>query len=125
MNVKQVDEKEKIKLFKLSNEAFKQYWSTTKGNYDISKELAIKKLTRNILLAKEVKLRDKLDRLFAKRMFQYGNLTIITQWNRIIEVKNHTGGRKYGNWHFDKEKYIRLSEQLGIMDHKFAHERAL
>ncbi|MFO1442945.1 hypothetical protein KDN24_06905 [Bacillus sp. Bva_UNVM-123] len=108
-----------MKILKLSNAAYHYYRDKVKGNITITKEQAARKLSRNILLAKEVKLKSKLDRLLGKKLFHYGNLHITTQWNKVISIKNHRTGKHYGNWKLDKEKYIKLSKELGITDIKF------
>lgn len=108
-----------MKLLKLSDNAYNYYRENVKGNKNIAMDQARRKLTRNVLMAKEVKIRNRLDRLLGKRLYHYGNMDIIVQFDRVIHIKNIKGGKRKGNWKRDEEKYIQLTKELGIEDSKF------
>lgn len=96
-----------IKLFKLSNKAYRQYCKVTKGNSDISYDLARRKLTRNILLS----LKTDIDK--NKKLYIYGYLHIFVRKNKIVWVKNIKSLKS--DWFYkDKKEYERLNEILGI-----------
>lgn len=108
-----------MKLLNVSNDVLQYYREKVRGNENITLDQARKKLTRNVMLAKKVTPRKRLDRLLGISLYQYGNLHMKLRWNKIIYIKNHRSGKHYGNWKLDKEKYIRLSEELGIEEVKF------
>lgn len=113
----------KTKVLKLTQEAFNYYReNTNERNKNITYDQACKKISRNVLLAKEVKLRDKFQRLTGMKLYHYGNLHIYLRWNRVIKLVNHKGGKHYGGWQQDIMKHIELSEQLGIEDNKYSKQ---
>jgi hypothetical protein len=108
-----------MELLRLTDKAYEQYKVSVKGNKDISKDQAARKLTRNVLLAKELPPRNTLERFIGNRMHMYGNLHILVRRGKIVNVFNHYGGDYHNGWEFDKRRYIELTKQLGIEDNKF------
>lgn len=108
-----------MKLLKLSDKAYEQYRTKVKGNENITRDQASKKITRNVLLAKEVPPRYTLDRLLGSKLYHYGNLHIIVRWGKVLQIYNHFGGQYHNDWVLDKEKYIKLTKELGIEDSKY------
>jgi hypothetical protein len=108
-----------MELLKLTDKVYEQYKLSVKGNTDISKDQAARKLTRNVLLAKELPPKSKIDRLLGIKLYAYGNLHILVRRGKVVNVSNHYGGEYHTGWEFDKKKYIELTKQLGIEDDKF------
>jgi hypothetical protein len=110
---------ESMNLLKLTDKAYEQYQLSVKGNIGISKDQAARKLTRNVLLAKELPPKTKLDRLLGNKTYAYGNLHIDIRRGKVVKVSNHYGRDCHNGWEFNKKKYIELTKQLGIEDNKF------
>lgn len=109
-----------MKLLKLSQDMYEVYRKTVKGNEHTSLDQARRKLTRNVLLAKEVS--SWLQKLIGKSIYLYGNLHIAVQFGKVVALENHYGNAN-GDWKLDKKEYIRLSKELGITDNKFAKKK--
>lgn len=107
-----------VKVYKITRKAYEAYRDTVKGNKNISLDQSRRKLTRNILLAKELPYNSLVKKLQGYKYFQYGNLFILVRHNRIVHIANVLGSTS-SDWHFDKKKYIELSKELGITDNKF------
>lgn len=105
-----------MKILKLSDSVYEYYREKVNGNQNISREQAARKITRNVLLAKEVQLRKRLDRLLGKKLYHYGNMDIVVQWGKVIHISNKKGGKRKGNWYKDMKKYEQLTKELGIED---------
>lgn len=103
-----------MKILRLTDKAYEQYKTTVKGNQNISKDQARKKLTRNVLLADEIEL-DRKDRLLGKKRFRYGNMTIHLQFGYIVHIEN-VKGKFIRGWIKDFKKYDYLTKELGIVD---------
>lgn len=105
-----------MELLKLTTSAYRSYRKKVKGNKDISYDLACKKLTRNVLLAKEIPPRDQSDVEKGNKLYHYGNLHILVKDGWVIHIKNHRISNEYTGWEFDPFKYVELTLQLGIVD---------
>jgi hypothetical protein len=108
-----------LKVLKLTDKAFEMYRKHVKGNQNTSRDQAALKLTRNVLLAKEIPPRNTVERLIGNKLYAYGNLHILVRRGKVVNVFNHYGGEYHDGWQFDKQKYIELTKQLGIEDSKF------
>jgi phosphopentomutase len=106
----------KLELLKLTDKAYDQYKRFVRHNEDITRELAEKKLTRNVMLAKEIEPRGEFEKQIGNRAWQYGNLLIITRRDKVVHIWNTKGINGYKNWELDKVKYYELSKELGIID---------
>jgi hypothetical protein len=105
-----------LELLELTPKVFRYYRRKVKGNIDVTYDLARKKLTRNVLLAKEIPPRDKSDVEKGNKLYQYGNLIILVRNGWVIHIKNHKGGNYYHDWELDRFKYVDLSRELGIVE---------
>jgi len=102
-----------ITLYKLKTRAYYQYIETVKGNKYISKFLAKRKLTRNIMLSKHIYTEyDYYSGDVFFELFLYGSLLIRVENDVIVQVKNHR--RRDDNWELDKEYYNYLSKILDL-----------
>jgi hypothetical protein len=105
-----------LRILEITNKVYDYYRLNTKGNEEISKDQAARKLTRNVILAMPVPPRSEFESLLGNRKYVYGNLHIIIRGDRIIHIYNHYGGKKaYGGWIRDEERYAELTKQLGIL----------
>jgi hypothetical protein len=96
---------------------FQYYRENVKGNENISRDQASRKLTRNVLLAMEVPPRNFLETWSGNTKYIYGNLHIIVKRGKVIKLFNNHGKVKaYGGWFLDKEKYNQLTKDLKIVD---------
>lgn len=105
-----------MKLLKVSDEIYEQYCETVKGNENTSLDQVRRKLTRNMMLAKEVIPKSKWERFIGNKIYHYGNLHFTVRHGKVIELKNHKGGKKYGGWYLDRKKRTQLTIELGIID---------
>ena len=104
-----------IKLVTLSRGVLRTYRENVKGNEDLSKLDIRKKLTRNVLLAKEDENATGLfENLLGVRYYTYGNLHIRTWFNHVLTVENHKGGHHYKGWRKDHKRYDKLNKDLEI-----------
>lgn len=108
-----------MKLLKVPNDIYEKYKDTVKGNENTSLDQVRRKLTRNMLLAKEVTPRSKWERLIGNKIYHYGNLHFVVRYGKVIELKNYKGGKHYGGWRLDEKKRMELTIKLGIEDSKF------
>ena len=95
----------------LTNYAYNTY-KTTKNNQDISKDLAEKKILRNLLLAHKpdrVFLTGKSGKLIS---FQYGFMRIVCSVGVVYEVHNNC--KLPFVWKKDMDKYNYFSKVLGV-----------
>jgi hypothetical protein len=106
----------KLKILKLTDKVYDTYKSFVRHNDDITRELAEKKLTRNVMLAKEIEPRSEFEKQIGNRVFMYGNLEIVTRRDKVVHIWNNKGVNAYTNWELDRVKYVELSKQLGIID---------
>lgn len=97
-----------MKLFKLGGNVFNTYRTTVKGNENISKPQARRKLTRNIMLA--VKRYNKIEGL---DYYMYGCLHMIVKGDTIVWIKNRCSVPPM--WFKDIDKYNELNVLLGII----------
>jgi hypothetical protein len=107
---------EKLKILKLSDEVYEHYKSNIKGNENITKDQAARKLTRNVMLAMEITPRNALDRLKGNKLYYYGNLHILVRRGKVVHLSNHYGGKHFGGWFKDEKRYVQLTKELGIID---------
>lgn len=103
-----------MKLITISDKAFRYYKRKVRGNKDITYDLACKKLTRNIILAKKVPARNEEEIAKRNELFLYGNLFILKRGNMVIHLWNHKNTNAYEDWELDQAKYDELSKELGI-----------
>lgn len=97
------------KLYSLGGNVLNNYRKYVKGNDSISKRLARRKLTRNILLS--LKLSDNTDGR-STNLYAYGNLLIFVRGDKITRIKNR---KVDSRWFFkDKNKYNELNEKFEI-----------
>jgi len=94
----------------ISDNALTMYANTVRGNDNIDPELALKKLTRNIVLAAKAggnRYRSTID-------FRYGalNITVEVESLEIVAVSNKK--RIKDDWVKDVELYNILNEEFGI-----------
>jgi hypothetical protein len=101
----------RVKLFNLKNSAYEQYRQTVKGNETITYEQAQKKLTRNVLLS--VRKKSLSNTLKLQQEYIYGYMRIIVRFGIIVEIENKIKDT-IPRWSKDKEKYIKISKELGI-----------
>jgi hypothetical protein len=105
-----------LRLLKLKQSAYDTYREQVKGNANITYDQAIRKLTRNVLLAVErISLKNILK---CEQQYIYGNLRIIVRFGTIIEIENHIQDVVPG-WVLDQKKYEQISKELGIYENKF------
>jgi hypothetical protein len=105
----------KLKILKLTDKVYDTYKSFVRHNDDITRELAEKKLTRNVMLAKEVEPRSEFEKQIGNRVYQYGNLQIVVRRDKVVHIWNNKGVNAYTNWELDIVKYVELSRELGIL----------
>jgi hypothetical protein len=105
---------DEVEILELTDKVFEYYRKNTKGNENISRDQVARKLTRNVLLAKEVPPRNAIDRLLGNCMYHYGNLHIVVRRNKIVHIRNYKNQNNYKNWELDRFKYVDLSRELGI-----------
>ena len=103
-----------MKILKLSDEVYQYYKTMIRGNEDITKDQAERKLTRNVMLGVEVPPRNTLERLKGNKLYYYGNLHIVVRWGKVVYLSNHYGGKHYNQWEPNEQKYIELTKKLGI-----------
>lgn len=79
-----------LKIYKINKFVEKVYKDSVKDNSKLDHETIRKKFTRNIYLANEL---PSISRFI--KIYQYGNLIIITRMNRIIWIHNIEGYIKF------------------------------
>jgi hypothetical protein len=104
------EEEGEVQLLELSKGAYKYYKNNVKGNENITYDMARRKLTRNVLLAKKVE-----PELNGKKLYIYGCLHILVVNNKIVWIKNHPG-KSTSRFKKNMELYNRLNQELGIPD---------
>lgn len=92
-----------IKLYKVSKFAEDYYKNSVKDKFEYSSEDIQKKLTRNIHLANELPNITK-----NIKIYQYGNLIIITKRHKIIWLHNLNGIVHFEVDDFHKRKLNKL-----------------
>lgn len=105
-----------MKPLRITDKVYKYYMSNVRGNKEATYEEACKKLTRNMLLGKEVPQRTDRERLLGNKLYIYGNLRILVRQGKIVHISNHKGTKRYSGRGLDKEKRDRLNMELGIKD---------
>lgn len=106
----------RLKSSTLTDNAYYYYIKNIRNNETDSKELAHKKLIRNIVLAQKAPLcRERPER----EMYYMGNLSILymADTNEIVWLDNKEG---YYPFKVDAEKKQWLNEELGINTYKEA-----
>jgi hypothetical protein len=104
------------RLLNLKESAFEYYRTNVKGNMNISFDQAVRKLTRNVLLA--VDKTSLKDALKCKQVYVYGNMKIVLRFGTIIEIENHITDIVPG-WTKDEKRYEQISKELGIYVNNF------
>jgi hypothetical protein len=104
----------KVKILKLPYELYEYYKTCVRDNENITRDQAARKLTRNVLLAKEVPPRNTLEKLKGNKMYQYGFLHIVVRRGRIVHLNNK--GRLDEEWVKDEQRYQELTKKLEIVD---------
>jgi hypothetical protein len=88
---------------------YKYYKEEVSGNKEITYDQAARKMTRNMLLAKEVK-----SPKYKYPTYKYGCLWFrVNERGVIFWIMN---GRRPDDWKQDKKGYVQLSKELGIED---------
>lgn len=105
-----------MELLNITNKAFRYYKHRVKGNKEITHDLARRKLTRNVIMAKEIPPRNEEDVKKGNTLYHYGNLHILVKDGWIIDLKNHYNENCYTGWEMDEFKYVDLTRELGIVD---------
>lgn len=105
-----------MKLIRLSKKAYELYRTTVRDNEDITYGQSRHKLTRNIILAKNITPVEERIKLIQTQVFAFGNLYITVRLNKVVDIKNHKGRNVHRDWKFDEKRYIELNEILGIVD---------
>lgn len=80
-----------MELLQLGKGVLPYYRKHVRGNEDIDQNLAQRKLTRNVLLAKKALCDEQ-----GKVLYLYGNLEILVVNDTIVWIKNHPGRRRRG-----------------------------
>jgi phosphopentomutase len=106
----------KLKILKLTDKVYDQYKRFVKGNQDITKEMAEKKITRDVMVATEVPVRSDYEKQIGNRAWRYGNLLIITRRDKVVHIWNNKGVNAIAEWEVDETKRNELSKKLGIID---------
>lgn len=96
--------------YELPDYAFNYYKKHVKGNENITKTEAEKKINRNILLGKTL-FNGKRNKLVL-----YGSLMIKTKHNKVIYLKNNI--RPDDSWEIHKKKFNKLNRQFGIQSNR-------
>jgi hypothetical protein len=108
----------KLKILKMTDEAFEAYRTQVNGNENITRDQAERKLTRNVMLGMPVPPRNFLEAWVGNRKYIYGNLHIIVKRDCITHLFNHKGKNEkcYDGWFKDHKKYEMLTKQLEIIE---------
>jgi hypothetical protein len=106
----------KLKILELTDKAYEAYKSFVRHNDDITRELASKKITRNVMLAKEIEPRSEFEKQIGNRVYEYGNLEIVTRRDKVVHIWNNKGVNAYTGWELDAVKKVDLSRELSIID---------
>lgn len=103
-------ENSNLDILQFKKGLFKYYKEQVEGNDSITLEQARKKMTRNMHLAAKA---DSTG--FHSQKYMYGSLHFVVSDRGVITwIKNRQFTPQ--NWESDKEKYVQLSEELGIED---------
>jgi hypothetical protein len=102
-----------VQIFEITDRVYEYYKQNVKGNEDVTKDQAAKKLSRNVMLAKEIPPRNEQDISKGNKMYYYGSLHIVLKGDKIIYLNNHRGSKCYG-WELDQEKYEKISTEFEI-----------
>jgi len=81
---------------------YQSYKKNINGGEETSLDLAQRKMTRNMLLAKRV----------GENMYQYGKLWFVVEDGTVIWLSNHCP--KPNKWKKNVKKYMELNKLLGI-----------
>jgi hypothetical protein len=100
-----------LKMLKLNDNSYEYYRNKVKGNENISREQAERKLTRNSLLS-FVYMKDSPAKKNPRTWYSYGALRFMVQNNEVKWIENNC--RVYPMWYLDTAKYMSLSDELGI-----------
>jgi hypothetical protein len=106
----------KVKILKLPYELYEYYKTCVRDNENITRDQAARKLTRNVLLAKEVPPRNTLEQLIGNKMYHYGSLHIVVRRGKIVHINNHQGKKAHDGWVKDEQLYQELTKKLEIVD---------
>jgi len=116
----------RLQLVEMSGRAFEDYRKNVRNNTDITKDMAQRKLTRNIICAKKVEAKEEhIEK--GNTAYQYGNMFIVVgkkgknkDRDVVTYIKNGKKEKmsaleKYMSyWEVDQELYAQLSDLLGI-----------
>ncbi|WP_310876985.1 hypothetical protein [Priestia megaterium] len=112
----------RLELLEISPRALDEYRSTNQ-NDDISKEDACKKLTRNVILARQKYTDPNDERYIGKKAYNYGYLFIVVKHKPdgtkvVTFIRNDADEETQHRRKFSKDQrmYAQLNERLGIKD---------
>lgn len=100
-----------VEVLTMSDSSYKYYTSKVKGNAKTSRNMASLKLTRNRELALCYK-RDNSAKKNPRAWYGYGSLRFMVQDNEVKWIENDCAN--FPMWYLDWDKYVKLSEELGI-----------
>lgn len=109
-NKRKKKKKRNIPLLEISKGVFHHYKRSVKGNSNTPFIEVQKKLTRNVLLAERIINHDERTS-DKKKLYQYGNLSILVIDNTVVWIKNEPSKKKFKK---DENYYRYLNTVLGI-----------
>lgn len=106
-----------MNILRLSKKAYELYRTTVRDNEEITYDQARRRLTRNVILAKDITPVEERSKLIKTKVYAFGNLHIIVRLNKVIDIENHKKcGNLHRDWKLDVNKRTELNEILGIVD---------
>jgi len=97
-----------MKLLKLGKGVYRYYTQTVKGNKNASHLEVQKKLTRNMILAKELD-----SNMYPNQLYQYGCLCFTVSKTGVVKwIRN--GCRPPEDWKLDIDRYEELNKILKV-----------
>lgn len=96
------------KIFRISDEVYDYYISEVKNNKNESRDIATKKLSRNVHCSKCAGERD------GKSLHYYGNLALLVKDDEIVWIHNYRD--KINNFNIDFELKNKLDMEFGLVE---------
>jgi hypothetical protein len=117
--------KVKPKLLKLTEQAYKDYSETVKGNQHITLDQAARKISRNCHYVRDKEKGMVVKSGWFETTYSYGNLDIVVRFGKVLSISNRKGNGVTMN--IDRKYYNELSELYGVdpKHNKFRHKKKL
>jgi hypothetical protein len=110
-----------MKILKLPDDIYKKYVLYVKNNEYTQRDQAAKKISRNVILVKELAPKEYIKRIWLTTTYEYGNLSISVKLGKVVDIVNRRGWVEipWMNTREFRKLYGELTASLRIEDCKF------